>query len=154
MKVSNALIWAVALLGIVFVILNWSLLGAPTLVSFGFTHVQLPLGLLLLGLAVALSVVCFGVLLTAQLRLLAMHRRHDAELRAQRALAGNAEASRITELQRCLLQELSSLKEASRLSELHLREELQATSNALSACIGVIDERLERHFPAAPERQP
>jgi DNA anti-recombination protein RmuC len=85
---------------------------------------------------------------------LAAHRRHAAELRSQRELADNAEGSRFNELRQYLQQELAALREQQRLSEQHLHEELAATANSLSACVGEIDERLERHFPSPPGQQP
>jgi hypothetical protein len=116
--------------------------------------VSVPLGVVLLGLAIVLIAVFFGLLLSVQFRLMAMHRRHSAELRTQRELVDNAEASRFTELRQYLQQELVSLREAQRASEQRLREEILATSNTLAACVGEIDERLERQWPSAPEQQP
>jgi uncharacterized integral membrane protein len=153
-KPVNLLIWIVAALSIAFVIINWGMLVAPIQASFGFTRVSVPLGVVLLGLAIVLIAVFFGLLLTVQFRLMAMHRRHSAELRTQRELVENAEASRFTELRQYLQQELVSLREAQRASEQRLREEILATSNTLAACVGEIDERLERQWPSAPEQQP
>src|ERR1019366_2965633 len=141
-KPVNLLIWIVAALSIAFVIINWGMLVAPIQASFGFTRVIVPLA------------VFFGLLLTVQFRLMAMHRRHSAELRTQRELVDNAEASRFTELRQYLQQELVSLREAQRASEQRLREEILATGNTLAACVGEIDERLERQWPSAPEQQP
>jgi hypothetical protein len=144
----------VALLALVFVILNWSLLGTPAGISFGFAHVTMPLGLVLLGLALLLVAVFFGLLLRVQLRLLATHRRHSDELRSHRQLVESAEASRYTELRQYLQQELSALREQQRQSEQRLHDELASTANSLSACVGEIDERLERHFPLPPSQRP
>jgi len=153
-KPANVLIWIAALALIGFVMVNWGMLAAPVSASFGFTRVSMPLGLVLLGLASVLIAVCFGLLLTAQFKLVAAHRRHAAELRAQRELVDNAEASRVTELRQYLQQELASLREAQRASEQRMHEEIQAASNTLAACIGEVDERLERHWPAAPDQRP
>jgi uncharacterized integral membrane protein len=154
MKPANVLTVIVAVLAIAFVILNWSTLGAPQQLSFGFTRVSVPLGLVLLGFTLVLLAVFLGLLLSMQIRLLSAHRRHTAELKTHRELADNAEASRLTELRQYLQQELASLKEAQRLSEQRLREELLATSNSLAASVGEIDERLERHFPVPLEKRP
>ena len=151
---ANVLIAIVAVLAIVFVIINWSMLGTPTAVSFGFAHVSVPLGLVLLGFTLLLIAVFFGVLLRVQLRVLAAQRHHTAELRSQRELVENAEASRFTELRQYLQQELASLREQQRQSEQRLHDELVTTANSLSACVGEIDERLERHFPLPPGQQP
>jgi DNA anti-recombination protein RmuC len=122
---ANLLIAIVAVLAIVFVIINWNMLGTPTAVSFGFAHVSVP-----------------------------AHRHHTAELRSQRELVENAEASRLTELRQYLQQELAALREQQRQSEQRLHDELVTTANSLSACVGEIDERLERHFPLPPGQQP
>ena len=153
-KPANLLILIAAAIALVLVIINWSMLGAPVEVSFGFTHVSVPLGLVLLGFVLLLIALFFGLLLRVQFRLLATHRRHAAELRTQRELVDNAEASRFSELRVYLQQELAELKEAQRLSEQRLREELLTSSNSLSASVGEIDERLERHFPVSPDKQP
>jgi hypothetical protein len=153
-KPANLLMAIVAVLAIVFVIMNRGMLGAPTPVSFGFAHVSVPLGLVLLGFTLLLIAVFFGVLLRVQLSVLAAHRRHAAELRAQRELVENAEASRVTELRQYLQQELAAIREQQRQSEQRLHDELVTTANSLSACVGEIDERLERHFPSPPGQQP
>jgi len=154
LKPAQVLIVVVAAVVLLFVSLNWSLLGTPIAVSFGFAHLTLPLGFVLLGFTLLLVAVLLAVLLRAQLKLLATHRRHSAELRSQRELAENAESSRLTELRQYLQQELAALREEQRGSEQRLREEIVNTGNALSASVGEIDERLERHFPQVPARQP
>jgi uncharacterized integral membrane protein len=146
--------WVVAALVIAFVMINWGMLVTPIQVSFGFTRVSTPLGLVLLSLTAALTAAFVGLLLSVQSKALATHRRHSTELFAQRELVDKAEASRFTELQRYLEHELASLRDAQRASEQRVREELLAMSNTLAACIGEVDERLERQWPSAPEHQP
>ena len=154
LKPANVLLWIPAALAIVFVIINWGMLSAPLPTSFGFTRVSMPLGLILLALALVLMAVFFGLLLTVQFRLVAIHRRHAAELRSHRELAENAEASRFTLLQQYLQTELASLKESQRASEQRMHEEILAMSNTVAACIGEIDERLERQWPSPAAHQP
>jgi len=151
MRPVNALIWVVLAAALLFLVLNWS---TPIPISFGFTRVTAPLGLVLLGLLLVLGAIALALLLTQQMRLVAMHRRHSEELRTHRELAEDAEASRYSELRQYLQQQLEALAEAQQQSEQRLHEELQSTSNALSACIGEIDERLERQWPSAPSTQP
>lgn len=151
---AGAAIALVALLAAVLVALNWGVLGTPTGISFGFAHVTMPLGLVLLGFALLLLALFFALLLRVQLRIVATHRRHSAELREHRQLVENAEASRYTDLRLYLQQELGALREQQRLSEQRLHDELVGTVNSLSACVGEIDERLERHFPAPPAQLP
>jgi uncharacterized integral membrane protein len=154
LKPANVLIWIIAVLAIVFVLINRLMLATPVQVSFAFTSLSAPLWLVLLGLAIALSAVFFALLLASQVRLVGTHRRHAAELRAQRELADNTEASRFTELRQYLETELGSLREAQRASNERLHEEILAANNSLAACIGEIDERLERQSPSPRDQQP
>ena len=78
--------------------LNWGILMTPTLMSIGFMHVTAPLGLIMLGLTVLLGVVFLIYVFYLQSSMLLESRRHHKEMQAQRDLAGNAEASRFTEL--------------------------------------------------------
>jgi hypothetical protein len=151
---GTVLLAIVALLVIAFVIINWGMLGTLVAVSFGFAQVTVPLGLVLLGVTLLLVAVFFAALLRVQLKVLAAHRGHTAELRSQRELVENAEASRFTDLRQYLQQELAALREQQRQSEQRLHDELVSTGNSLSASVGEIDERLERHFPAPPAQQP
>jgi uncharacterized protein HemX len=129
-------------------------LGTQVAVSFGFTRVSVSLGSLLLVLVLLLGGAFAAVLVSVQFRHLGLHRRHSAELRSHRELADNAEISRFTELRQYLQQELAQIQELHRQSEQRLREEMHSSQNSLSASIGEIDERLERHFPSPPEQQP
>lgn len=154
MKPAYAGAGAVALLALLFVVLNWSMLGTAIPVSFGFTRLTVPLGLVLLGFALLMLAVFFALLVRLQVRTLATHRRHSSELRTQRELVENAEASRYTDLRQYLQQELAALREQQLKGEQRLHEELASTANTLSAYVGEIDERLERHFPSAPAQRP
>jgi uncharacterized protein YlxW (UPF0749 family) len=153
-KPLNILALIATLLIVAFLIVNWSTLGAPIPVSFGFTHTSVPLGALLLGCTLLLAAVFSAWIMRVQFRHLALHSQHAAELRSQRELVSNAEVSRFTELRQYLEQELAALKQAQRESEQRLRDEMQNTVNTLSACVGELDDRLERQFPSPPERQP
>jgi hypothetical protein len=154
LKPANVLLWIVAALAIAFVTVNWGMLSAPIQTSFGFTRVSMPLGLILLALALVLMAVFFGLLLRVQIKLVAIHRRHAAELRAHRELAETAEGSRFTELRQYLQQELASLGQAQRASEQRMQQEILAMTNTVAACIGEIDERLERQWPSSAAQQP
>jgi len=150
-KPVPVLIWVVAALALLFMILNWN---TPVSISFGLGRAAASLGVVLLVLIIALGAVFCGLLLAVQLRLMAAHRRHSDELRSQRELVDNAEASRYTELRQYLQQQLAALAESQRLTEQRLQEEIHSTGNTLSACIGEIDERLERQWPSARDVQP
>lgn len=141
-------------MAIAFAILNREAFGTPVAVSFGFARVSVSLGSLLLVFTLLLGGAFAALLAGVQFRHLGLHRRHAAELRSHRELAENAESSRFTELRQYLQQELAQIKELQLQSERRLREEMQAAQNSLSASVGEIDERLERHFPSPPEQQP
>jgi uncharacterized integral membrane protein len=153
-KPASVLIGIVAVVAIVLVLINRVMLGTPVQVSLAFTSLSVPLWLVLLGLSIMLCAVFFALLLAGQVRLVAAHRKHAAELRAQRELVEQAEASRFTELRQYLEVELLSLRQANAASLERVHEEILAVNNSLAACIGEIDERLERQWPSAPEQQP
>ncbi len=103
-KPAYVLIVAIAVIILLFVALNWQLLGTPLTVSFGIARPTMPLGLLLLGFTLVLAALCLLSLLRVQLRMVSLHRQHAAELRTHRELAENAEASRLQELRQYLQQ--------------------------------------------------
>jgi uncharacterized integral membrane protein len=66
-KPVNVFMWVVAALVIAFVMINWGMLVTPIQVSFGFTRVSTPLGLVLLSLTAALTAAFVGLLLSTTL---------------------------------------------------------------------------------------
>jgi uncharacterized integral membrane protein len=153
-KPAGVLIGIIAVVAIVLVLINRVMLGTPVPVSLVLTNLSVPLWLVLLGLAIALCAIFFALLLAAQVRMAAARRQHAAELRAQRELVEQAEASRFTELRQYLEVELAALRQAQAASLERLHEEILAANNSLAAVVGEIDERLERQWPSTPERQP
>jgi len=138
-----------------FALLNWPAFTATTPLSLGFTTVQAPLGLVMLGVVAFLSVLFTVWAMTLQAGALMDFRRLARDLQAQRDLADKAEASRFTELRSFLAAELAaavSAQEQTRtllLSRLDRAEEAarasqEETSNTLSAYIGELEDRLER----------
>lgn len=128
----------------IFTVANWGTFVAPTELSLVVTRITAPLGLVMLGFVAVLIAVFLAYVLYVQMTALSASRRQAEELREQRQLADTAEASRFTELQQRLEQEFAALREAQQESEDRLRAELAAATNSLSACIGVVDDRLER----------
>ena len=109
MKAPTVLL-LVVLAGIVlFAAVNWGVITAPTTVSLFVTDVQAPLGLIMLGLTVLVTVLFLIFLAYLQTSVLLEARRHSRELRAQRELADQAEASRFTDLRGFLETELRKL---------------------------------------------
>ena len=91
------LIMGIAVLA-AFAFLNVDEFTRSSLLSLGFTTVQLPLGLLMLLLLVAVMLVFLTTTLYLQRASLIETRKHTRELNIQRELADKAEASRFTEL--------------------------------------------------------
>jgi len=139
----------------VFAALNWSAFMAPTSLTLGFATVQGPLGLIMLGLTALVTVLFLAFVVYLQTSVLIDARRHARELKAQRELADEAEASRFTELRGLVgeaLQKLEGQCEESRTSvlarldqlERDLGSRIEQTGNTLAAYIGELEDRLER----------
>jgi uncharacterized integral membrane protein len=154
MSVRSLLVIIVLGLLAIFAIVNWGTFITPTRLSLVVTSVEAPLGLVMLGFTAVLAAVLLAYALKVQINALSDTRRQSEELRRQRELADQAEASRFTELRQYLEQELASIKQAQQDSERRVRDELASSTNTLSACIGEVDERLERQSPTPPERMP
>lgn len=154
MSVRSLLVVIVLGLLAIFAIVNWGTFITPTHLSLVVTSVEAPLGLVMLGFTAVLAAVLLAYALKVQINALSDARRQSEELRRQRELADQAEASRFTELRQYLEQELASVKQAQQDSEQRFRDELATSTNTLAACIGEVDERLERASPTPPERMP
>jgi uncharacterized integral membrane protein len=140
---------------VVFAAINWSAFMAPTTLSVGFTTMEAPLGLILLGIAACLTLLFLVYVVYLQSSTLLESRRYGRELQAQREVADRAEASRFTQLQSFLEAELQKLakqtEEAkagtlSRVDQLEkdLRATMEQSANSLAAYLGEIDDRFER----------
>jgi uncharacterized integral membrane protein len=138
-----------------FAVLNWNVFIAPTDLSLGVTRVQVPLGLVMLGLLIFVAALFLVFVVYLQTSALLETRRHKRDLYANRELADNAEASRFTELRKFLEDEL--LKQANLNKESHsevlarflqleqdLRAFIEQSGNTLAAYIGELDDRLEK----------
>lgn len=135
----------------VFTLANWSVLTAPTLLSFVVFHVEGPLGVILLG--VTLVLVALFVLYALMLRtnMLMDSRRHNQELQAQRKLAESAEASRLSELRTQVALEFTQLREAIAQTDAHMdrveqsmRQSMDEAANGLAALVGEMDDKVDR----------
>ena len=131
-----AFVLLIALVGL-FALINWSAFSALTPLSLGFTTVQAPLGLIMLGLVVFLCVLFTVWVVSLQAGSLMDSRRQTKELQAQRDLADKAEASRFTELRTALMARLDRLQDESRLA-------LDQNGNSVAAHIGQLEDRLAR----------
>jgi uncharacterized integral membrane protein len=119
-----------------FALINWQVFSALTPLSLGFTTVQAPLGLIMLGLTAFLCVLFTVWVISLQASALMEARRQTKALQTQRELADKAEASRFIELRNDVIARLDRLQEESRLA-------LEHSGNSLAAHLGHIEDRLE-----------
>ena len=112
MSLKSLLLLIIGIAVLAFVGLNWAAMNTPTDLNLGFTEIRAPLGLVLLGLMAALSVVFVAMVAYTQGTVLVETRRHAKELSAQRELADKAEASRFTDLRAHLDKEMTRLTES------------------------------------------
>jgi len=123
----RALIFFLVLVFIgLFAAINWPVFTAMTPISLGFTNVEAPLGLIMLGLVTFMSVLFTVWVIVLQATSLRDARRQTKELQAQRDLADRAEASRIAELRNDLLKRLDE------------------NTNSIAAHIAQLEDRIER----------
>lgn len=120
-----------------FALINWPVFVALTPLSLGFTTVQAPLGVIMLGLIAFLCVLFTVWVISLQATSLVEARRQTRQLQAQRDLADSAEASRFTELRADMMGRLDRLEVDSRAS-------LEHATNTLAAHFGELEDRLER----------
>lgn len=154
MNVRTWILLITSALLVAMVALNWSAIVAPTRLSLLLMSADAPLGLLLLIFGGVIAAMLASVSLQTQIKALADGRRQAAEIREHRALADQAEQSRFMELKTFIEKELASLRQVQEGSLLKLREEFRSTSNELAACIGEIDDRMERRWPTPIGSQP
>jgi hypothetical protein len=139
----------------IFAAINWIAFMAPTTLSVVFATVEAPLGLILLAVVGLLTLLFLLYVVYLQSSVLMENRRNARELQAQRELAEQAEASRISQLRSFLESELRRLGEKTEESkvvvlaklealERELRSVVEQSGNTLAAYIGEIEDRLER----------
>ncbi len=144
---------------------NWNAFTATTTLSLIFATIEAPLGLILLGSVAVLTLLFLLYVVYLQSSVLFESRRHARDLQAQRELAEQAEASRLSELRAYLEGELeklaketeqSTLDVTSRLDRLEgdLRGAMAQTETTLAAYLGEIDDRLERRVAELPPPKP
>ncbi len=144
MRTHTLLVVLVLLLIVAFLAINWSVFAASAKVSFVFASIEVPIGLVMLGI-LTLIALTFGIYSAVSWSAILLEfRRQAKELTAQRTLADRAEASRFTELRAVMRDELEQL--ADRMSQMHdtFRTEIRDNTNSLSATIGELDDRIQK----------
>jgi uncharacterized integral membrane protein len=148
------IVFVLVVLGL-FAAINWNAFTAQTTLSIGFTSVEAPLGMILLGIMGIVTLLFLIYLVYLQSSTLMESRRHARELQTQREIAENAEASRFGQVRLFLETELRQMADQNaesktatltRLEELErdLRATIEQATNTLAAYIGEVDDRLER----------
>ena len=155
MKVRTLLFLVVLGLIAVFSALNWSAFMTPTILSLGFSTVQAPLGLIMLGVLILLTAFFLVFVVYLQTSVLLDTRRQAREMQANRDLMEKAETSRFTELRTFMENEMkrqTEQNEASKAAVLARLDQLdrdvlsaiEQSGNSVSAHVGQLEDRLER----------
>jgi uncharacterized integral membrane protein len=155
MKFLNVVLLIILITLVIFAALNWSAIVAPISVSLLFTHMNAPLGLILLSATGILVLLFLSFVVYMQSSTILLRKRLNSELAVQRELADKAEASRFTELRTYLATELQSLKTQNTAIQMQTEVRLAQTESAvkavveetgitLSAYIGELEDRLEK----------
>ena len=144
MRLRTVVVILSFLLIAVFVAINWSAFVMPTTLSFAFTSVEAPLGIVMLCILVLFALAVAVYMALWQSRTLLDLRRHTKELHEQRALADQAEASRFTELRGVVHAEIERLATQLVMNQAAIEKEVREQSNAISAAVAELDDRLRR----------
>ncbi len=139
----------------VFAALNVDEITRTSTLNFGFTTMQLPLGLLMLMLVVALALIFLVTTLYMHSAQLMETRKYARELSAQRELAEQAEASRFTKLRGYLesqttlalnreTETVAALNQRLAQTEKLLLERIEQSDNSNAAYWGQHDDALMR----------
>jgi len=154
MKLPSLLLLIVLLIIAAFTALNWNVFVAPTDLSLGVSMVKMPLGMIMLGLVVVISVLYLLYVVYLQTSVLLETRRHSRAMLMNKALAEKAEASRFTELRNGLAAEMlkpANHNDESKTSVLacidqlgtSLRFCIEQSTNTLAAYMGEREDRLQ-----------
>lgn len=138
-----------------FVALNVDEFTRSSVLSLGFTTVQVSLGLVMLLLLVVATVVFLGSTLLMQSTNLLETRKYARELNTQRDLADKAEASRFTELRHYLDAQATAEREREAVASAALEQRFAAhqkvlltrldqSDNTVAAHLGQLEDRLEQ----------
>ncbi|MDP3608963.1 MAG: LapA family protein [Methylophilus sp.] len=155
MKLQSLLLLIILAVIAIFAALNWGVFVSPTELSVGYTTINMPLGLIMLGLLAIVTTLFLVFVVYLQGSVLLEARRHSKELQANRELADQAEASRFTELRTFLEAELTKqsgqglyAKDAivARIDKLEQEFQtfMEQSGNTLAAYIGELEDRLEK----------
>lgn len=132
--------------------LNWAAFVAPIDLSLGFATVYMPVGLLMLGLLVCITVLFLLYVVYLQTSSLLETRRLSRKLEANIALAEKAEASRFTELRSALESEMVKQTNRDAESRTALLSRLDLLSKELNVSLGQSTNTLAAHIGEFEDR--
>lgn len=146
-----------------FAALNVDEFTRTSVLSLGFTTVELPLGLVMLALLVASMLVFLATTIYMQSAHMIETRNYARELSSQRVLADQAEASRFTELRQYMEAQATASQQreaAATAASNELQAEnlaallsrLDVSDNTTAAYMGQLEDRLERVAVLMPAR--
>jgi hypothetical protein len=155
MRIRTILLVIAILLVAGFVALNVDEFTRISVLSLGFTTIQVSLGLVMLLLLVAATVVFLASTLYMQSTHLIETRKNARELNTQRELADKAEASRFTELRSYLETQATAAQQrdaavSTVLTERFAQQQqallarIEQSDNTMAAYMGQLEDRLER----------
>jgi uncharacterized integral membrane protein len=155
MSIRTLLLIVIFIILGIFTVLNWNAFMTPMALSLVFATVEAPLGLIMLGVTAVIAVAFLAYLVYLQTTVILDTRRSARELKVQRDLADQAEASRFTELRGYIETRLGKLESDSaaeqaraeaRLDQLgaEMQGAIEHAANTLAAYIGELEDRLAR----------
>lgn len=161
MKIRTFILIVGSLLMAAFAALNLSEILRPTTIELGFSQIEAPLGLVLLGTLVGALAFFLVAMMLFQTGHLMELRQATKDAKEQRNLADKAEHSRFTELRQWLQTEEQAQRqrEATQHQALWTRfDALEQTlltrldegNNGLAASMGELEDRLERQKSTIP----
>lgn len=161
MRTKTLLLIAGIVLIAAFAVLNVDEFTRISTLNLGFTNMQLPLGLVMLMLVIAVLLIFLVTTLYMHSTNLLETRKYARELTAQRELADKAEASRFTELRRYLESQaaltinrdsdtVAAIDRRLAQTEKLLLNRLEQSDNSNAAYWGQHDDALLRNRPLHP----
>jgi len=138
----------------VFTVANWQVLTTSTPLSFVVFSMEGPLGVILLGVMIILTILVVAYALLLRTTWLMESRRLNRQLEEQRELANEAESSRLIALQKMIEGEFEKLHTEfhkvaesglTRIEEAEksLAGTIEDTSNSILAHVGYLDDKMK-----------
>ncbi len=165
MRSRTLLLVVAAALVVVFALLNWSEFTRTTPLNLGWTTVNAPLGLLLLGVLALAAIAFLASSAVNHSRHVRQEREQAKALQAQRELADRAEASRFIDLRKTLEAHLRETREhdktaaaeheqAMARTQREVRGLLEQMHRAMAMHLGEMEARLDARLDALADLRP